>query len=278
MKFDEDGFTGARGLRIHRRTWRPVAAPVATVTIVHGMAEHGGRYEAVASSLVADGCAVVAIDLRGHGRSEGTRLDVISFDDHVADTLHALRSARAADPGLPAFLLGHSMGGLVALLLAVRHPDEVQFLVLSGALTAVPAGISPFTLAAARLLARLAPRAGVSPVDLALVSRDPEVVRAYMADPLVSHVGKIPARLGMEMFGAIGEVRSRVGSFTKPLLVMHGAADRLSDPEGSRYVYDHAASPDKTLKIYEGLFHEIFNEPERDLVLADLRAWLAGHR
>ena len=276
MTAEEGSFAGARG-RVHTRTWRPDRSPRSAVVIVHGLAEHGGRYEGLGSALAGAGHLATVADLAGHGRSKGRPVDGPSLDDHVADTLTAIWRARKEAPAGRLFVVGHSLGGLVALLLAVRHPEHLDGLVLSGPVAAVPARVSPLTIFAGRVLARVAPRTGVTAVDLTAISRDPAVVEAYLSDPLIPGVGRIPARLGVQMYDAVREVRRRAGELTVPMLVMHGSADSIADPAGSRHLHEHAGSTDRTLRIYEGLYHEIFNEPERDLVIADLLAWLSAH-
>jgi acylglycerol lipase len=272
---EDDSFVGARGLRIHTRTWLPAGAPIGVVVIAHGFAEHGGRYAAVAERLVTGGMAVSAPDHRGHGRSEGKRTSVVRFDDYVDDLTTVIAQARARWPSLRLVLLGHSMGGLIALDLAVRPGGPLDGLVLS-APAACPREVSRLTLAIGRALSRVAPNAGVLRLPLNRISRDSAVVDAYNNDPLVFRT-PIRARLGTEMLDAMERVDAGLPSLRTPLLVMQGTADGLVDPGCGPDVYDRAGSPDKTLKMYDGLWHEIFNEPERDHVLDDLTAWLRSH-
>jgi len=272
---EDDSFVGVRGLKIHARTWLPAGAPIGVVVIAHGFAEHGGRYAAVAERLVADGIAVRAADHRGHGLSEGRRTSIVRFGDYVDDLTTVIAQARARWPSLRLVLLGHSMGGLVALDLAVRPGGPVDGLVLS-APAACPREVSRFTLAVGRALSRVAPNTGVLRLPLNRISRDPAVVDAYNNDPLVFRT-PIRARLGAEMLDAMDRVDAGLPSLRTPLLVMQGTADGLVDPGCGPHVYDRAGSEDKTLKMYDGLWHEIFNEPERDHVLDDLTGWLRSH-
>jgi acylglycerol lipase len=272
---EHDSFVGVRGLKIHARTWLPAGAPIGVVVIAHGFAEHGGRYAAVAERLVADGIAVRAADHRGHGLSEGKRTSIVRFGDYVDDLTTVIAQARARWPSLRIVLLGHSMGGLVALDLAVRPGGPVDGLVLS-APAACPREVSRFTLAVGRALSRVAPNTGVLRLPLNRISRDPAVVDAYNKDPLVFRT-PIRARLGAEMLDAMDRVEAGLPSLRTPLLVMQGTADGLVDPGCGPHVYDRAGSEDKTLKMYDGLWHEIFNEPERDHVLDDLTGWLRSH-
>jgi acylglycerol lipase len=271
----EDGFTGVRGLRIHTKTWLPAGLPAGVVVIAHGFAEHGGRYAAVAARLVAEGIAVRAVDHRGHGLSEGRRTSVVCFDDYVDDLTIVIAQARVRWPSLRLVLLGHSMGGLIGLDLAVRPGVPLDGLVLS-APAACPREVSRLTLAVGRALSRVAPNAGVLRLPLNRISRDPAVVEAYNNDPLVFRT-PIRARLGAEMLDAMERVDAGLPSLRTPLLVMQGTADGLVDPGCGPHVYNRAGSSDKTLKMYDGLWHEIFNEPEREHVLADLTPWLRSH-
>ena len=275
MRAEEDTFVGGRGLRIHVRTWLPAGAPTGVVVVAHGFAEHGGRYAAVAERLVVDGLAVRAADHRGHGLSEGKRTSVVRFDDYVDDVTTVIAQARERWSTLCVVLLGHSMGGLIALDLAVRPDGPLDGLVVS-APAACPREVSKVTLTIGRALSRIAPDTGVLRLPLNRISRDPAVVDAYNNDPLVFRT-PIRARLGAEMLAAMERVDAGLPSLRVPLLVMQGTADGLVDPGCGPHVYSRAGSTDKTLKMYDGLWHEIFNEPERDHVLGDLTGWLRSH-
>jgi acylglycerol lipase len=272
----EDGsFVGVRGLRIHVRTWLPDRLPAGVVVIAHGFAEHGGRYAGVADRLTAAGIAVVAPDHRGHGLSEGKRTSIVRFEDYLDDLTTVIAQVRARWPSLRVVLLGHSMGGLIALDLAVRQAVPLDGLVLS-APAACPREVSQFTLAVGRALSRVAPNTGVLRLPLNRISRDPAVVDEYNSDPLVFRT-PIRARLGAEMLDAMDRVDAGLPGLHVPLLVMQGTSDGLVDPGCGPHVYDRAGSGDKTLKMYDGLWHEIFNEPERDQVMGDLTGWLESH-
>jgi lysophospholipase len=242
------------------------------VAISHGYAEHGGRYRHLAERLTGVGLTVVVPDHRGHGRSEGRPVSVRRFDDYVDDLHRVLQDADGELGDAPTVLLGHSMGGLIAAVYAIRHPQELQGLVLS-APAVVATGYSAPTILAGRLLARVAPEMGVVALPLGKISRDPQVVAAYMADPLV-HPRRLRARLGAEMLRAMDEVAAGLPRLTLPVLVMQGSDDALVDPGAAAYVHGRVGSPDRTIRIYPGLYHEIFNEPERDQVLDDLVEWV----
>lgn len=272
---EQSSFTGARGVRIHQRTWVPEQPPEGVIVIAHGFAEHSGRYARVAARLVAQGLAVRAADHRGHGLSGGRRTSVVHFDDYVDDLTSVITKAREQWPSVPVIVLGHSMGGLVVLSLAVRGDTPIEGLVAS-APAACPRDVSKLVLTAGRALSRVAPNVGVLRLPLNRISRDPAVVDAYNNDPLVFRT-PIRARLGAEWISTIDRVDAGLPALRVPLLVMQGTADGLVDPGCGPHIYDRAGSRDKTLKMYDGLWHEIFNEPEREHVIDDLCVWVRAH-
>lgn len=237
--------------------------PSAVVALVHGIAEHSGRYEHVGSRLARSGYTAVAVDLTGHGRSPGWPGDVDSLDRWLEDVDALLARARSEAGDRPVFLLGHSLGALVAATYLLRHPGAVLGLVLSG--TAVLAG-DLYIEASAR----------GEGVPAQAVSRDPEVVRAYVEDPLVFHDRVTPEANALALEAAI-ELNSRAGEITAPVLMLHGGSDLIADPQGARDLLEALGSEDSELKVYEGLYHEVMNEPEKDRVLDDVVAWLDAH-
>ena len=265
---------GARKLGIHWHAWLPDFEPRASVVIAHGAGEHAGRYEHVAARLTSDRYAVYAVEHRGHGHSQGPRALIDRLDNAVADLDSLVMLAAADHPGLPLFLLGHSMGGTIAVSYAITHQDRLSGLILSAPLAALEAAPAPMRVAA-RVLSALAPRLPLFAIDATLVSRDPAVVEAYEKDPLVYH-GKLPVRTVAELAGTIDRFPKSAAAITLPTLVMYGTADRLCPPEGSVMLGERIGSSDKTLTPYDGLYHEILNEPEQDLVLDELSAWLAA--
>ncbi|MSO42453.1 MAG: alpha/beta hydrolase [Solirubrobacterales bacterium] len=269
-------FEGEGGPEIWWQSWSPDGtAARATVVIAHGVSEHSGRYAHVAARLVGEGYAVYALDHRGHGRSDGRRACVDRVARAVADIGTLIGIARAEQSGAKLFLLGHSMGGALALQYAIDRQDSIDGLILSAPAAALEAA-SQVQLIAGRVLSVVAPTVGVFDVDAAGVSRDPEVVRAYVDDPLV-HNGKLPARTVAELASAIQGFERGARTLRLPLLVMLGTADTLVPPDAGRMVEREAGSADKTLIEYEGLYHEILNEPEQDRVMDDLVAWLDAH-
>ena len=272
MKVSEAALTGEGGLTLHRKRWLPDGEPRAAVVIAHGAGEHLGRYEHVAERLTEAGYAVHALDHRGHGRSEGERADLESMDAAVADLRALIALVRAEESGGKLFLLGHSMGGCISLEYALRHQDEIDGVVLSSALTSLNAA-SAATRAVSKLVGSVLPRLGVYSVETSRISRDPEVVRAYEEDPLVHH-GKVPARTVAELTRSVEAFPHRLPSLEIPLYVFHGSEDQITEPAGTAAVHDLAGSRDKSVVMFEGLYHETLNEPERDEVLDRIVAWL----
>lgn len=259
------------GLRY--RHWPTEQEPKAVVQILHGLGEHSGRYEHVARHLNRAGYAVFCHDHLGHGESPGKRAFVRHFDDYSPGIDDIRQLITAEYPSLPCVLLGHSMGGLLAAATVLRQPTHYLSMVLSGPAFATPVPPPALLQWLVRILARIAPGLGVLALDPNAVSRDPRVVDHYRADPLVHH-GKVTAGLALALFSTMAEVLERAHEVQLPLLVMHGSADALTDPEGSRMFVERVGSGDKTLTLWPGLYHEIFNEPESEAVLAAMTNWL----
>lgn len=275
MQREEHSLTGGGGVRIVYDAWTPPTTE-GVVVLSHGMGEHARRYDHVVARLGELGLAVYAPDHRGHGRSGGKRMYARSMDEYTAD-LHLLFAEVATrHPGQVPFLLGHSMGAMIALAYALEHQASLRALALSATPVVTGSGIGKPAIAAAKLLGRVAPATPVQALDSKFISKDPAVVAAYDADPLVYH-GKVPAGVGGAMLTTMQVFLRRLPELTLPTLVLHGAEDRLVDPAGSRLIADTAGSKDLTLHVYDGLYHEVFNEPERDRVLDDLIAWLKIH-
>jgi acylglycerol lipase len=276
MKHFDGEFKGVRNARIYDQAWLPEGNAKAVLLIVHGLGEHCGRYMNVVNHFVPLGYAVCALDHIGHGRSEGAREFVERFEDYTDTLAIFCERVRARHAGTPTFLLGHSMGGLIASCYLLDRQARFQGAVLSAPSVKVSDRISRATIVLGKILSVLAPRAGVLALDARGISRDPEVVAAYLDDPLVFH-GKTPARLAAELLKAMLRVSAEASRITLPFLVVQGGEDRLVDPAGAQMLYDKAGSRDKALKVYEGLYHEVFNEPQRGRVLKDVEDWLTVH-
>jgi acylglycerol lipase len=268
-----DGWLGsADGTRLFWQAWLPDAPPAGVVVVVHGAGEHGGRYDFVGERLTDAGFATYAMDHRGHGRSDGPRAFIDRLDRLVEDLRLFLERVGDEHPDATPFLIGHSLGGAVAATYALRHGETIAGLVLSDPAVATEA-VPPALRAMTVVLSAIAPRLPVFKIDEQLLSRDPAVVRDYQEDPLVS-TGKLPARTLAEILRSMQTLPDQVGALHVPLLLLHGTEDQLCPPEGSRVIHERASSTDKTLRLYDGLYHEIFNEPERDQVIDDVLAWL----
>jgi acylglycerol lipase len=275
LRHEEAWLEGVGGARIYWQAWLPDDESRASVVLAHGVSEHSARYAHVGAALAASGYGVYAPDHRGHGRSDGSGANIDRLDHVVADLLTLVELVTGRDGGRRPFLLGHSMGGGISIAFAIEHQETIAGLLLSGPV-AVNEAASPATRAMARLTSALAPKLGVYSVDPEGVSRDPEVVRAYVEDPMVHH-GKLPARTVSELVDRVNRFPGELPKLRLPLLAMHGGEDELVPLAASRLVDELAGSEDKTLKIYEGLHHEILNEPEQDQVIADIAAWLDQH-
>jgi alpha-beta hydrolase superfamily lysophospholipase len=270
----ESHITGSTGHLLFRRAWLP-EIPERIVVLVHGYAEHSGRYEHVGSQLANAGFAVHAYDQQGHGKSGGVRCHVRRFE-HLLDDLEGfLATVRAEHASLPLFVVGHSMGGLVVAAYASQRTPDVAGVVTSGAALALPEDISRGRILCARLLRWPAPRLSLpSGLDPESLSRDPAVVRAYLEDPLVHQ--RMTTSLACEMFAAMERTASAAAQVRVPILLLHGEEDRLCPVSGSRNFFDRLTVSSRRLRIYPGLRHEIFNEPESVSVLDDLIDWIGN--
>lgn len=276
MKHDEGYFDGSRERVMYYQVWAPDGAAKAVILLSHGAGEHSGRYAHVAAFFTARGYAVAGLDHNGHGKSEGVRGHLVSFDDYLEDlaTLQSLVSERFA--GVPLFLLGHSLGGLIATRYLLQHQSQFAGAMLSG--PAIKTELEPpaLQMLLIRLLAVLWPGLGILQLEADGVSRDPAVVRDYQADPLVHH-GKMSVRKVRELFRSMHDVQARAGEITLPLLIMHGDQDVMTAPAGSVFLDGAVGSADKTLILYPGLYHEILNEPEQDEVMGTMLRWCEDH-
>lgn len=272
----EGRLEGARGVELFWQGWLPAGTVTGLLLLCHGLGEHSGRYGNVVDALAPDGWAVYGLDHRGHGRSAGKRAHLDRYEDWISDFDLFRRHVVARHPDVPVFLLGHSMGGQIALAYALDHGDGLRGLVLSApalASNAIPQAAVPVL----KGLSRIAPTLRPAGIDETKISKDPEVVTAYQADPLVHH-GNPTLGLSAALFRGFDVLPERARGLTLPLLLQHGTLDELTDPAGSRLLESTSGSPDQTVHWYEGLWHEIYNEPERERPLADLRGWLAAHR
>lgn len=274
----EASFEGRYGTELFEQGWLPDEAPRAAVHLVHGLADHSSRYVHLASYLQQAGFAVYAFDLHGHGRSGGRRAYVGAFETFQHDLGAFLARGRHRHPELQHFLFGHSLGGAIAAHYCARgtHGPMPDGLLLSSPYLLPGSHIPPAPYLLVRLLGRLAPRLPTIRLAMEDLSQDPAVVKDAATDPLRYH-GRIPARTNAEILYGVRYVWKHIDRIMLPLLVFHGTSDPIAAPEGSYRLYQHAASTDKTLGIYEDLLHETLNEPEREQVLDEIRTWLDEH-
>lgn len=271
-------FQTADGLTIYTESVLPAGNPKAVVLIVHGYAEHSGRYRHVIDRLVASGYAVYTLDHRGHGQSDGLRAYCDRMDQFVEDLQLYFERVKAAQPNKKRFLLGHSMGALINLAFTERHQDEIDALVISGAPVLADANVSPALVWVGNVMTKVAPRLPFVKVNQpGILSSDPEIDKAWESDPL-NYKGLMRVRLGVELNNMARAVRERLSELHQPILILHGAQDRLVNPSGSQFAYDHVASSDKTLRLYPNMRHEIMNEIGKEAVLDEIVAWLDRHR
>jgi len=267
----------ADGVRLVCYASRPSGKARGAVAVVHGYGEHAGRYFQLGGEFAARGFHMCAYDLRGHGRSAGRRGHVTRFKEYLDDTASFLDRVRSEAAGLPLFLLGHSMGGLIAAVFAEqRRPNDLAGLVLSAPFLRLAEPVPRYKLVLAHIASTVAPSMDVgNTLDAAGLSHDDEVVAAYRTDPL-NHTAAT-ARWATEVLSAQRSALAHAGRISQRLLVMAGADDPVAHPDAARELYAAAGSRDKRLLIYPGLLHEIFNEAERDAPVADLLAWLEEH-
>ena len=276
MKYIDGQFRGCKDFNLYYQGWLPPGKPKSILIVVHGLAEHSGRYTNLINHFVPRGNVVFVFDCRGHGRSDGLRGYAERFSYYLDDLRTFFNLVRDKYRYTKIFIVGHSVGGTIATAYATRHQDEFDGLILSGATLKPGVSLSPTKIMSARLLSVILPKIGVDVIDASAISRDQLVVDAYVNDPLVYH-GKIRARLGAELVVAMQKLPGMISQIRLPILILHGTADRLSDPAGSKMLYEQVSSDDKTLKLYEGFYHEVFNEPGQDQVLKDMETWLATH-
>ncbi len=272
---DESWFLSSDGVKLFEGLWRPTGEARACLVIVHGLKDYGGRYAELASALASRGIAVIAADLRGHGRSAGERVWVRSFDEYLRDLDLTVKRARESYAGKPLFLFGHSMGGTIVTLYTITRTPDLGGLILSAGSLKHGTGLTRRKIRKAKLVSMLFPRRRTLKLQNDQFSRDLAVVARMSADPLVDDRPG-PARTAAELIKARETLQPREGSVTAPLLALHGSADKVTNPDGSREFVARAASADKTLKIYDGFYHDLLHEPDHAQVLADIVEWIAS--
>jgi alpha-beta hydrolase superfamily lysophospholipase len=275
LQHTEGGFEGARGTRIYYQSWMPPRKAKAVLVIAHGIGEHSGRYAHVADYFTKRNLVVWACDHRGHGKSDGKHGHVDNFDDYLADLGQMIRIAKDHSPGVKTFLLGHSLGGLIATFYAEKHPSDLDGLIASGPALREKMKISPVTAFMGRTFSKIMPTFTTGTgLDPNLLSHDKEVVKKYVEDPLVHKVAT--ARWFTEYRRAQEETMRLADELTLPCLIIQGGADGIVDPTVATELYKRIKGSDKTLKVYDGFYHESLNEIGKESVLADIDSWLSA--
>ncbi|MEP6847834.1 MAG: lysophospholipase [Acidobacteriota bacterium] len=269
----ESSFEGTGGLNIATRSWAPEGTRRAVLAIVPGFNSHSGYYNWVAEQFVAAGVAVYSVDLRGRGKSDGERFYVTSFDDYVSDVAKLVEIARSENPGSPVFILGHSAGGVVACMYTLEHQAELAGLVCESFAFQVPA--PDFALAVLKGLAHVFPHAHVLHLKNKDFSRDPKAVEIMDNDPLISNETQ-PTQTVAQMVIADEKLKAAFPQITLPVLIIHGTEDKATRYQGSQLFYDTASSEDKTIKLYEGHFHDLLNDIDKEVVVADIKNWVTA--
>ncbi len=271
IRLNEGSFAGVDGLKIFTRSWQPVGTPRAILVIVHGFNSHSGHYLWVGEQFAKNGLAVYALDLRGRGKSEGERYHVERIEDYIDDVDTLVEMAKAKHPGLPVFLLGHSAGGVISCVYTLDHQAKLAGLICESFAHELPA--PDIALAVLKGLSHIVPNAHVLRLDNNGFSRDPKVVEALKSDPFVADEVQ-PAETIAAMLRGDERLKQGFSQITLPVLIMHGTDDKVTRPSGSQHFYDMAGSTDKTLKLYEGHFHDLLNDIDKEVVLADIRQWI----
>ena len=265
---------GKGDLKIWLRSWRPERASRAVIVIVPDFNSHNGYYGWIAEQLVKQGLAVYAVDLRGRGKSDGERFYVSKFADYVSDVAAVVDLAKSREGSAPIFLLGHSAGGVVSCVYTIENQAKLRGLICESFAHQVPA--PDFALAVLKGLSHLAPHAQVLKLKNEDFSRDPKVVAAMNADPLIEHEVQ-PTLTVAEMVRADERLKKEFPKITLPVLILHGTADKATKPSGSKFFHETAGSSDKTLKLYDGHYHDLLNDVGKETVLADIKFWIDAH-
>jgi alpha-beta hydrolase superfamily lysophospholipase len=269
----EESFQGQSGLDLYSQSWLPSGESKATLVILHGVAEHSGRYQNLVDGLVDQGYTLRTYDQRGHGKSEGQRGYIDSWSEYRKDFRTFLDLIRDKDPTKPIFAYGHSMGALVILDYLLLGADSLEGVIVSGSPIDSSDAASPVLIATARLLSRFWPTFSLkTPINPSQLSCDARVVQAYQDDPTVFKI--LTVRWGTEYLKTQNRVKDHASEIELPIFIIHGGEDIICEPGGSQYLYDHISSEDKTIKIYTSYFHEIHNEPGHLTVIEDINRWL----
>lgn len=276
MQHTIGAFKTTDGVNIHTEAWLPDGDVRAVVLMVHGLAEHIGRYAHIADRLTRDGYAFYGLDHRGHGKSDGLRAYFENFDQPLNDLKTYLDQVKAQNPGKKIFIYGHSLGSLITLNFVLRYPSEFAGMIISGTTLGVEGGQPKLLITMGEIMNNILPKLPVAPLDAKDLSHDPVAVTAYDTDPLI-HRGNVRVRMANQIVQYSRHVREHLNQFKLPVLIIHGGEDKICPTPGSAILSQGIGSTDKTVKVYPGLYHEIHNEFEKETVLNDITNWLNQH-
>lgn len=275
MQHQESNFKAADGTTLFYQTWHPEAKPRAVMAMVHGFGDHSGRYTNIVEALSPKGIVFYGYDHRGHGKSEGKRGYISNWAEYREDLGTFLNLVRDREKGIPFFIYGHSMGGLIVLDYLIHNQTDINGAIVSTPLLAQP-GISPILVMISRILSRVKPDFSLdTKLDANVISRDKNEVMRYATDPLVHSIGT--ARLGTELTATIDNTHKDAAKFKYPLIMVLGSDDKLVPPHGSEDFFKNISSEDKKLNVYENGFHELHNDLDKERVLGDMSAWIEEH-
>ena len=275
MQHKESSFKVGDGTTLYYQSWHPEKKPRAVMAMVHGFGDHSGRYSNIIDHFESLGMAFYGYDHRGHGNSEGNRGYISSWSEYRDDLTAFLNLIREAEPDVPLFLYGHSMGGLVVLDFLLHNAIDIRGVIASAPLLAQP-GISPVLVLISKIMSRIKPDFSVdTKLDANLISRDKNEVLKYVSDPLVHSTGT--ARLGTEITAAIEQTQKNAAKFNYPLLLVLGSSDTLVPPVGAESFFENISSRDKKMNVYENGFHELHNDLDKQKVMDEMAGWLQKH-
>ena len=269
----ESTFEGVGGLKIFTRSWQPEGKTRGVVVIVPGFNSHSGQYLWVGEQFAAKDLATYAIDLRGRGRSEGDRYYVEKMEDYTEDVATLVRTAKSENPGLPVFVLGHSAGGVISCVYTLDHQSEIDGLICESFAYDLP--VPGIVLSLLKGFSYLAPHIHVYTLKNENFSRDPVFVDSMNNDPLIKGESE-PTQTARVMIDAASRLNREFPLIKLPVLILHGTDDKATNPRGSQFFYETAGSSDKTLKIYEGHYHDLLNDLDKETVMADINDWIAA--
>src|SRR5262245_11865564 len=264
-------FEGVGGLKIAARTWQPDGAVRGIMILIHGFNSHSGYFRWAAEQFEANGFATYALDHRGRGKSEGERFYVDKFSDWTDDVDKLVGIARSENPGVPVYVLGHSVGGVIGSLYVFDHQSEIAGFVCES--FAFDVGLPHLVQLALEGASHLIPHLPLYALKNEIFSRDPKVVEAMNNDPLIKNE-KQPAETAAEVLKAAARLKEDMPNINVPVFIIHGTDDKATRWQGSQYFYDNVGSKDKTLKLYEGGYHDLLNDIEKETVMTDILAWV----